>query len=108
VLNDLSIVSLLLAALAVAPNLIRVYRELRAQERQGGQHNSSALLASCPPVPFNFPPMSLQVLSTDNRGPRSGKGRAAQLAASQLLKAYPAPVPFNYPQMLSRRAPDKK
>jgi hypothetical protein len=77
-LMDLSF-ALLLAALAVAPNLIRVYRELRAQVRQGGQHNSSALLASCPPVPFNFPPMSLQALSTDNRVPRSGKGRAAQL-----------------------------
>lgn len=101
--------ALLLAALAIAPNLIRVYWELRRQERQGGQPNSSGLLVSyAPPVPFNFPPMSLQALSTDNREAESGKGGTGQLAASKFLEAYPAPVPFNYPQMLARRVQDKK
>ena len=101
--------ALLLAALAVAPNLIGVYRELRAQKRQGGQRNLSGLLGSYPPpVPFNFPSMSLEELSTETRGQRNRKGHPAQLGASKLLEAYPAPVPFNYPQMLSGPAQDKK
>jgi len=101
--------ALFLATLAVAPNLIGVYLELRAQKRQGGQPNLSRLLSSYPPpVPFNYPPMSLQELSTETRGRPSGEGHPAQLEASKLLEAYPAPVPFNYPQMFSVQAQDKK
>jgi hypothetical protein len=99
--------ALLLAALAVVPNLIRVFRELR-QERQGGQRESSRAPANFPPpVPFNFPPMSIQVLSTENREQLRGKRRPAQLAVSKLLEAYPAPVPFNYAPMPSPRAQDQ-
>ena len=48
--------ALFLAALAVTPNLIAVYLELRAQKRHGVQRNASGLLAAYPPpVPFNYP-----------------------------------------------------
>jgi hypothetical protein len=97
--------ALLLAALAVSPILFRAYLDLRAQKQRGENDHQSGLLASYPPpVPFNFPSMSLQEYSTDN----GGEGRAEQQAASSLLEAYPPPVPFNYPRMLSRRGPDKK
>src|SRR5260221_6179396 len=48
--------ALFLAAIAVTPNLIAVYLELRAQKRHGAQQNASGLLAAYPPpVPFNYP-----------------------------------------------------
>jgi hypothetical protein len=48
--------ALFLAALAVTPNLIAVYLELRAQKRHGAQQNASELLGAYPPpVPFNYP-----------------------------------------------------
>ena len=48
--------ALFLAALAVTPNLIAVYLELRAQKCHGAQQNASELLGAYPPpVPFNYP-----------------------------------------------------
>jgi hypothetical protein len=97
--------ALFLAALAVTPNLIAVYLELRAQKRHGAQQNASGLLAAYPPpVPFNYPQIFLRKMprETDRLGITERHG--AQQNASELLGAYPPPVPFNYPQIFWRSA----
>jgi hypothetical protein len=49
---------LLIAALAIIPDLISIYLRLWAQKRRGVQHNPCGLLAAYPPpVPFNYPRM---------------------------------------------------
>jgi hypothetical protein len=47
---------LFLAALAVAPNLIGIYRKSHARERHLLKQNAS-LVAYPTPVPFNYPEM---------------------------------------------------
>jgi hypothetical protein len=49
---------LFLAALAVGPNLIGIYRELRARKRHIMKQNASGAPVTYPtPVPFNYPQM---------------------------------------------------
>ena|ERR1700731_2065543 len=84
--------ALFLAALAVTPNLIAVYLELRAQKRHGVQQNASGLLAAYPPpVPFNYPQIFLRKMprETDRLGITERHG--AQQNASELLGAIRLP-----------------
>ena len=64
--------ALFLAAIAVTPNLIAVYLELRAQKRHGAQQNASGLLAAYPPpVPFNYPQIFLRKMPRETDRPAS-------------------------------------
>jgi hypothetical protein len=94
--------ALFLAALAVIPNLIAVYLELRAQKRHGAQQNASGLLAAYPP--FNYPQMLLRKRPRESGRPGIIERHGAQQNASGMLGAYPPPVPFNYPQIFWRSA----
>jgi hypothetical protein len=97
--------ALFLAALAVTPNLITVYLELRAQKRHGAQQNASGLLAAYPPpVPFNYPQIFLRKMPRETDRLAITERNGAQQNASELLGAYPPPVPFNYPQIFWRSA----